>query len=42
MEIARHTQECRIGVSAMDPFITEPINIAVNVALKNEAAKGHA
>jgi 5,10-methylenetetrahydromethanopterin reductase len=42
MEIARHTNKCRIGVSAMNPFTTHPINIAGNIALINEAADGRA
>lgn len=42
MEIARHTKKCRVGVSAMNPFTTHPINIAGNIALINEVAEGRA
>ncbi len=42
MEIARNTRHARIGVAAMNPFTCHPINIAGNIALINEAAKGRA
>ncbi len=42
MEIARHTKHARVGVAAMNPFTCHPINIAGNIALINEAAKGRA
>lgn len=42
MEIARHTTKAKIGVAAVNPFTSHPINIAGNIALIDEAANGRA
>ncbi len=42
LEIARATQQIQIGVAAVNPFTCHPLNIAGNIALIDEAAKGRA
>lgn len=42
LEIAKATQQVRIGVAAVNPFTCHPINIAGNIALIDEAAHGRA
>lgn len=42
LEIARATQRVRVGVAAVNPFTCHPINIAGNIALVDEAARGRA
>lgn len=42
MEMARHTSRAQIGVAAVNPFTSHPINIAGNIALLDEASNGRA
>jgi 5,10-methylenetetrahydromethanopterin reductase len=42
LEIARHTRRVRVGPAAVNPFTCHPINIAGNIALIDQAARGRA
>jgi len=42
LEMARATQRIRVGVAAVNPFTSHPINIAGNIALVDEASNGRA
>lgn len=42
MEIAKNTRRAQIGVAAVNPFTSHPINIAGNIALIDEASHGRA
>jgi 5,10-methylenetetrahydromethanopterin reductase len=42
LEMARATQRISVGVAAVNPFTSHPINIAGNIALIDEAANGRA
>jgi 5,10-methylenetetrahydromethanopterin reductase len=42
LEMARATQRIRVGVAAVNPFTSHPINIAGNIALIDEATDGRA
>ena len=42
LEMARATQRIRVGVAAVNPFTSHPVNIAGNIALIDEASNGRA
>lgn len=42
LEIARHTEQVRLGPAAVNPFTCHPLNIAGNIALIDEMARGRA
>lgn len=42
MEMARATHKIRVGVAAVNPFTSHPVNIAGNIALIDEVSQGRA
>jgi 5,10-methylenetetrahydromethanopterin reductase len=42
MEMARHTRQVRLGPAAISPFIDQPLTIAGQIALIDEASQGRA